>query len=265
MDEARTVAQREFEEQHAAIEVERAQLREERAGWERKVADGERARVDAETARNQVAERLEDMQRLTTTLEQQAVEAADRQKALEIQLQTAERDRREAQELLAAREAAAAQEREAAAQHLRSVEDRSHAEVDRARQEVKVLRTDIERADRAHQQTMREVQQRESDLRLRLSQEERSVGEHAARVRALEEQLARLDGLGDALRSAQEAIRAGLDREAQLRHALDEETRRGTDRIGTSASNTPSKKTYRKAKKPSTPNDPGEALARIVA
>ena len=250
MEEARAVAQREIEEQRAAIEVERAQLREEMAGWERHVANSDRARLEADTARNQVAERLEDMQRLTMTLEQQAADAADRQKALELQLQTAERERRETLERLAAREAAATQEREAAAQHLRIVEDRSHAEVDRARQEVKVFRTDFERADRAHQQAMREVQQREADLRLRLSQEERSVGEHAARVKALEEQLARLDGLGDALRSAQEGIRAGLDREAQLRHALDEETRRGTYRIGASASDTPSKRTSRKLKKP---------------
>lgn len=152
-------------------------------------------------------------------------------------------------EHLAAREASAAQERDAAAQHLRSAEDRSHAEVDRARQEAKVLRTDLERADRAQQQAIREAQQRESDLRLRLGQEERSVGEHAARVRALEEQLARLGGLGDALRSAQDAIRAGLDREVQLRHALDEETRRATDRISAGASKTSGKKTPRKSKK----------------
>lgn len=250
MEEARAVAHRELDEQRAAVEAERSQFQSDRARWERQIVEADQARIDADAARSQAVERLEDVQRLVTQLEHQAAEASERQKALELQLQAAERDRREAQEHLAAREAAAAQEREAAAQHLRSVEDRSHAEVDRARQEAKVLRTDIERAERAHQQTVREAQQRESDLRLRLGQEERSVGEHSARVRALEEQLARLDGLGDALRSAQEAIRAGLDREAQLRQALDVEIRRRTAGIDADASKTTRKKASAKTKRP---------------
>lgn len=250
MEEARAVAHREFDEQRVAVEAERSQFQADRARWERQIVEADQARNDADAARSQAVDRLEDVQRLVTQLEHQAAESSERQKTLELQLQAAERDRREAQEHLAAREAAAAQEREAAAQHLRSVEDRSHAEVDRARQEAKVLRIDIERAERAHQQTVREAQQRESDLRLRLGQEERSVGEHAARVRALEEQLARLDGLGDALRSAQEAIRAGLDREAQLRQALDVEIRRKTEGIDADASKTTRKKASAKAKRP---------------
>lgn len=223
MEEARAVAQRELAEQSAAVEAERAQFQTDRARWERHITDADQTRGEAEAARTQALERLEDLKRLVAQLEHRSIEASERQKALEMQLQAAERDRRELQEHLATREAAAAQEREASAQHLRSVEDRSHAEVDRARQEAKVLRTDMERAERAHHQAIREAQQRESDLRHGLSQTERSAGEYSARVRVLEEQLARLDGLGDALRSAQEAVRAGLDREAQLRLALEKE------------------------------------------
>lgn len=226
MDEARTLAQGELDAQRAALDAERAQVQVDRTGWEERLAEATQARGDAEAARTQATERLEDLQRRLTQLEDQVAEDAERQKGLETQLQAAERDRRGLQEHLTAREATAAQEREAAAEHLRTVEDRSYAEVDRARQEAKTLRIDMERADRAHQQALREAQQREAELRLRLGKEERVVGEHAARVRALEEQLARLDGLGDALRSAQEAVRAGLDREAQLRQALDDATHR---------------------------------------
>ena len=78
----------------------------------------------------------------------------------------------------------------------------------------------------------------------------RKLADAPRRVRALEEQLARLDGLGDALRSAQEALRAGLDREAQLRQALDEEIRRKTEGIDADASKTPRKKASAKAKRP---------------
>jgi chromosome segregation ATPase len=250
MDEARTVAQRELDEQRAAVEAERAQFQADRTRSEQQIVEAVQARGEAEGARTQAIERLEDVQRLVTQLEHQAAEATERQKALEMQLQAAERDRRELQEHLATREAAAAQEREAAAQHLRSVEDRSHAEVDRARQEAKVLRTDMERAERVHQQASREAQQRESDLRHRLGQEEKSVGEHAARVRALEEQLARLDGLGEALRSAQEAVRAGLDREAQLRQMLDEEIRRKTAEFAAALKKPTRNKTSAKTKTP---------------
>ncbi|WFC40260.1 DNA-binding protein [Pseudoxanthomonas sp. SE1] len=249
MNEARAVAERELEEQRAAVEAERAQFQADRSVWDQQIAQAAQARVEADTARSQATERLEDLQRLTTQLEHQAVEGGERQKALESQLQAAECDRRALQEHVSAREAAAAQEREAAAQHLRAIEDRSHAEVDRARQEAKLLRTEVERAERAHQQEMRESHERESELRQRLGQAERTVGEHAARVRALDEQLARLDGLGDALRSAQDAVRAGLDREAQLRQALEEAARRTSEGHPPDAAKPPRRKVAAKAKR----------------
>lgn len=226
MDEARALAQQEWREHRTAVDAERAQLHTDRIGWEKQLAEANQARGDAEAARTQAMERVQDLQRRVTRLEHQLAEDTERQKGLEVQRQAAERDRRELQDRLATREADAAQEREAATQYLRTVEDRSHAEVDRARQEAKALRTQIERADRTHQQVALESRQRESELRQRLGKEERSVGEYAARVRALEEHLARLDGLADALRSAQEAVRTGLEREAQLRQALAEATGR---------------------------------------
>lgn len=249
MDEARAVAQREFDAQRAALDTERAQFEEARSQWSARVTEAERLQGEADVARSQALERLDDVQRLAAQLEQQAAAATERQKALETQLQTSERDRREMQEHLAAREAAATQEREVAAHHLRAVEDRGHAEVDRARQETKGLRTDLEQAERAHQKAARESLERETELRQRLGQAERSAGEHAARVRALEEQLARLDGLGDALRSAQDAVRAGLDREAQLRQALEEAVRRKSEGRPSDAAKPPRRKVAAKAKR----------------
>jgi chromosome segregation ATPase len=250
MDEARALAQREFDEQRAALDADRAQWETERASWALRITEAEGAQAEAEATRTQALARWEDVQRLATQLEQQAVAATERQKALETQLLSADHDRRELQEHLGVREAAAAQERELAAQHLRSVEDRSHAEIDRARQETKGLRTDLERAERAHQQAAREALDRDSELRQRLAQAERSAGEHAARARALEEQLARLDGLGDALRAAQEAVRAGQDRETQLRHALDEALRRRPEESPAGALKPPRRKVPPRAKKP---------------
>lgn len=226
MEEARALAQAELAEQHAAVEAQRAQFQDEQDRLQQELAMAHQARTESDASRNQAVGRLKDLQRLVTQLERQLTETSERQKSLELQVQGLDSDRRDLQTRLAAQESAATQERETAAAHLRSVEDRSHAEVDRARQEAKMLRADMERSEHAHHQALRDAQHRERELRERLGHQERTAGEQAARCRALEEQLARLDGLGDALRTAQEAVREGLDREAQLRFALNESTRR---------------------------------------
>lgn len=248
VEEARTVTQTEIAKQRASLEAERVHFHDERNRWEQDLAKAEQARGEADAARDQAAGRLDDSQRMVMQLERQVAETSERLKSMELQVQTLESDRRDLQTRLAAQETAAAQEREAAAAHLRSVEDRSHAEVDRARQEAKVLRVDLQRAEHAHHQALREVQDRETDLRDRLGHQERAAGEHASRCRALEEQLARLDGLGDALRAAQEAVREGLEREAQLRHRLDEESRRRLSTEAHDNSKAPRKKSSTKAK-----------------
>lgn len=232
VEEARAVAHGELERQRANVEISRAQFQADRVLWEQRIVEVGREKDDADATSRQAVERLEDLQRLTTQLERRAAEVTERHISLEEQLQTAERERRELQEHLAACQAASQQERETAAQYLRSVEDRGHAEIDRARQETKILQSEIKQADSAHQSAMRKAQQRESDLRLRLAQEERAASKHAERVRALEEQVTRLDGLGGALRSAQEAIREGLERETHLRSALEEKA--GDSKVGAS-------------------------------
>ena len=121
MEEARAVALRELEGQRAAIDAERMQFHADRLRGEQHIHEADQARAAADTARQQVMERLEDLQRLTAQLERQAAEATDRQKSLETQLQAAERERRDLQERLAAQATAAAQARESAAEHVRTV------------------------------------------------------------------------------------------------------------------------------------------------
>jgi chromosome segregation ATPase len=253
MEEARAIAQAETADERASVQAERATFEVERDAWEHRLASAEQARAEADAERHKAVGRLDDSQRLVAQLERQAADAAERLKSLELQVQTLETDRRDLHTRLTAQEAAAAQERESAAVHLRNVEDRSHAEVDRARQEAKTMRVDLERAEHAHQQALREGQHRESELRERLGHQERSAGEHAARCKALEEQLGRLDGLGKALRTAQEAIRAGLDREAQLRQTLDAERRHKRTSGGGTETKIPRKKGSSKTKRPEAP------------
>ena len=108
-------------------------------------------------------------------------------------------------------------EREAQAAHVRAVEDRAHAEIDRAREETKTL-----------QATLRQKEQETSAVASRLETAVASVRaaehlatEQGARAKTLEQQLARMDGLPAALIASQRALQAATRRESTLQTKLD--------------------------------------------
>ena len=101
--------------------------------------------------------------------------------------------------------------------HVRAVEDRAHAEIDRAREETKTL-----------QATLRQKEREASAAAIRLETvmtsaraAEQLAAENGARAKTLEQQLARMDGLPGALLAAQQALQAASQREAALRGKLD--------------------------------------------
>ncbi|MFH1598829.1 MAG: DNA-binding protein [Pseudomonadota bacterium] len=230
-DEARGQLETAMAERRTALDAEAAQWVAEKADWADWADRLEQTQAECAAAidvRVRAEARLDDLQRLLTQHEAEHADDVLRLATLSDRAEMLEQERRDLAERLTAREAAAAQERDAAASHLRKVEDRANVEIDRARQEVKGLREHLEQVEHEASQTAQAAQQRESEARQCLARSEQSAAEQRARVRALEEQLARLDGLGEALRSAQEAVRTGLEREAQLRIALDKATRATT-------------------------------------
>jgi CHASE3 domain sensor protein len=98
--------------------------------------------------------------------------------------------------------AGAAAEREAQIAHLRVTEDRSHAEVDRARQETKELRAQLA----AHVRDQRVVEQAWRKEREAASADtvtaQREASAQRARAEALEQQLARLSDQAAPISSA---------------------------------------------------------------
>ncbi len=108
----------------------------------------EHALTQAQQAETAMAARLADVQRL---VEQQANQLADltqQRDALQTRNERGEAECRSVMERLQAQETAATAERELLAQQLRAAEDPSHAEVDRARQESKGLRTRLSAAEK---------------------------------------------------------------------------------------------------------------------
>ena len=208
------------EHAEAALEAERTALATARIEAEALVAA---ARLAAEAAETRAAEaaaalsaahqRLEDRQRL---VDQQAQQLADL---------VQQRDAALARVDQAACEAAALRERvetllrdadaarEAQATHLRAVEDRAHAEVDRARQEARDRERALQAAEKAHFARVRELEAELAQSRSAGGQTTRELAAERARREMLEQQLAEANRrLDAALKPAPRAPRVGAPR-----------------------------------------------------
>lgn len=225
-DEARNQLDAAYAHRRAALDAEQAQWLAEKAEWAVRLDRATTEIERANDARLRAESRLEDLQRLLAQHERQCADDAEQLKAQSLRLGELEQERRDLNERLLAREAAAAHEREASAAHIRAVEDRAQTEIDRARQEAKALRGHLDKAEREFRQAGEASRQRETELRQSLARAEWTATEHQARAQTLEAQLARMDGVGEALRLAQDAVRAGLEREAALRAELNGQAQR---------------------------------------
>lgn len=112
-----------------------------------------------------------------------------------------------------------AAERISTATHIRVIEDRAHAEVDRARTEAKTLRAMLDQAERsrrtAEQTAVKEHREHANQLRAA----EREASAQRARAEVLESQIKRL---GNALPAALPTARRGARRKKQTVDPLTE-------------------------------------------
>ena len=121
---------------------------------------------------------------------------------------------------LQSQESAATAERDALAAHVRDVEDRAHAEVDRAREEAKGLRARMAQTEREHRTKERAAAAQLETAIAQVRTAERDAAIQTACAQSLEREAARIDGLPAALLAAQLALQAGYDREAALQVEL---------------------------------------------
>ncbi|CAM5409271.1 MULTISPECIES: DNA-binding protein [Rhodanobacter] len=197
------------QEQNALLAAQTS-LTQERKIWEIAIAEAQVLAQSAGQAREVAETRLTDVQRL---VEQQTTQLNELNRQRDGLQQRAD----QLAEALETHKSTVNAEREAQSQHLRAVEDRAHAEIDRAREETKTL-----------QATLRQKERETSAIASRLETAMASARaadhlatEHGARASTLEQQLARMDGLPAALLAAQQALQAATLREAALHTKLE--------------------------------------------
>ncbi|TAM89131.1 MAG: DNA-binding protein [Candidimonas sp.] len=197
------------QEQNALLAAQTS-LTQERKIWEIAIAEAQGQARSAAQACEVAETRLTDVQRL---VEQQAGQLAEL-------IQQRDGWQRRAEQLDGAfdtHQSTVAAEREAQAAHVRAVEDRAHAEIDRAREETKALQAALRQKERETSA----VASRLETAMVSARAAEHLATEHGARAKTLEQQLARMDGLPAALLAAQHALKASTQREVALQAKLD--------------------------------------------
>jgi len=206
---AQSLAQAALAQEQNALLAAQSSLTQERKIWEAALAEAQGQAQSADQARQVADTRLTDVQRL---VEQQASQLAE----LTQQRDTSQRRAEQLDEAFEAHKGSVAAEREAQAAHLRSVEDRAHAEIDRAREETKALQATLRQKERETSNVVSRLETAEAAARAA----ERLATESGARATTLEQQLARLDGLPGALLAAQQTMQTALQHEAELQTKL---------------------------------------------
>jgi len=207
---AAAIAQASLAQEQNALLAAQTSLTQERKIWEIAIAEAQELAQSAVQARDVAETRLTDVQRL---VEQQAGQLAEL-------VQQRDGFRQRAEQLAEAfdtHKSVVTAEREAQAAHVRAVEDRAHAEIDRAREETKTLQATLRQKERETSAVASRLETADASARAA----ERLATEHRARAKTLEQQLARMDGLPAALLAAQNALEAATQREAALRAKLD--------------------------------------------
>ncbi len=207
---AGALAQAALVQEQNALLAAQTSLTQERKVWEIAIAEAQ-GLAQSEGQARQVAEtRLTDVQRL---VEQQAGQLVELIQQRDGWQQRAE----QLTEAFDTHQSTVMAEREAQSAHVRAVEDRAHAEIDRAREESKTLQATLRRQEREASTVAMRLEEALASARAA----ERLAAEQGARAKTLEQQLARMDGLPAALLAAQQALKKTVRREGVLQRKLE--------------------------------------------
>jgi hypothetical protein len=141
MTHAESLAQTTLVQEQHALLADQASLAQERKIWEIAITEAQLRAQHASQAAEVAETRLADLQRL---VEQQAGQVTE----LLQQRDGWQRRAEQLDEAFEAHKSSVNAERDAQSLHLRTVEDRAHAEVDRAREEMKALQATLRRKER---------------------------------------------------------------------------------------------------------------------
>lgn len=202
LEHAREVVLAEFSEVRENLE-----LKQEELLIRSKALAGEMSAVLARSEAAVAAERLScaratELQRLVDQLQLQAAELAEQRTAAIQRLEQVEASRQALYDRLQETEKSARSERESLAEHVRSVENRALGDLDRARQESKVLQAQLASALKGHASIEAEMRGNLEKARTATAAAVQTADNQRGRCAALEEQLAKLQNLPADLEAA---------------------------------------------------------------
>jgi len=178
-----------FASQQATLEAARVQLTRERESWEARLQTAETRIAQAQAARDltehacaTLDSQLQDSHALRADLVQQRDRLQDRCDQQTEQIGALRSQIDELQITLRS-------ERERQEEHIRAIEDRSHAEVDRARQDAKQWQQRFENSERAHHDTVAAQKNRHELLGEQIRRLEQEAARQAGLVQGLEKAL----------------------------------------------------------------------------
>ena len=202
LEHARAAALEALAADRSALQAEQQALQQERDGFVAE-ATALRGQVDAAAQAERLAStQATELQRLASRLEEQIEEIVKQRDAALARTVEADTARLATDLRIQALQDTARIERENLAQHVRAVEDRAHAEVDRARQETKEMEIRLTTAAKEHASLKKSLVEAAEQAKLMAADAARDAGVERARADALEAQLAKLQDLPAALEAA---------------------------------------------------------------
>ena len=191
LQHARIQAQQELQAEREALQRATAALEARASEQVTQLAAAEAERAKAAEAAKLAVSRAEVQQQLIDRLEFELKVQAGEREHLIAQNQTLVATESQLRQEIQAIEARMARERERWQQHVQSVDDRSHAQVDQARVDLKAARSELAELRKQHREDERNHQQRIAELTQALSLAEREASRQHGVAEALTLKLAR--------------------------------------------------------------------------
>lgn len=176
---AEATARAALAEEQNTLFAEQTSLIQERKLWDIALAEARAAAAESAAKQAQAEAQLRERQTVVDQLEAQRLDLLQQRDRLQTQV---DQQRTELETLRA--------ERMGTLEHIRAIEDRTHQQVDQARQELKASQQRLEREQRDHSKHVAELTTQHDALRDAVRAAEHAAAHQAGRVAALEAALA---------------------------------------------------------------------------
>lgn len=202
IDAARRSLHESLSVDRATIGALREELNQDREALQTEAATLRHAAETASQAERVAVAQTTELQRLVNQLQTQGQDLGAQRDTALARVTELESTRQELETRLRLWEENARAERDNLAQHVRAVEDRTHAEVDRARQEGKEAQAQVVAAARERASSEGQLRAARDRAQAEAAQALQDAGVQRARADALEQQLGKLQDLPAALEAS---------------------------------------------------------------